>query len=575
MPGFSSSKSTPVSPEHLSDAQSVGSSPRGAIKKHYSLKSSTSAFSALSPAISFPEFNQPELRLPKSMDSHYYSQMSRQYMPGPLVKTRSEISLTNPSPPPSAFNAIGKRFPSPSRSHSQHFGKMSKQPPIYPYTQQPQRIVPSQVPMTYRTKVNPASSYYSDSSSSQDIWSLPPFPHSTTASQSTATPASVKLSPHVPHPHFSHALERRESTLISHNGNLRPNLSPFLQTTGNIISQQIQGPPVSISNSSNSAFERVISRNKQPILQPQQPVKSQYQQQQPQQLHQLQQQQFTRPTGYSSERLRTKASSSKSSSSSCNGSSTLQEDLLKLINPDYVSDPPDIEVSSSSGAETISTTQYSTPYSSLERSRVNGNELSHDSNDIVTVANPAQVVSPASSPPVETVTNGGSVSMKKEPPVPKPPRSSPQKSSSSGSSSYESAKLPFVKDDNDIDWPSLVDTANRAMAMSQERDANSTTDEIEEQLALLSEFDSTVGSFNRETNDAVKRETCQRIKETIDKLKLDLMRSRGSETFLQLEMRKLIEENQRLKEELKRNNANKAQLQCYQAQQLGNVLSEH
>ena len=428
--GHPGSQSTPVSPDHLDPAT------RGPMRKQTSLKlSPTSAFSALTPAVSFSEFSDTSMRVPGApLQPHHYFSLHSKHFGSNLIKTRSEMSLTNPSPPPGSYCTGARRYPSPSRSHSQHFGKLLKPSPML-------------AAAAVHRPPKPASGYLSDSSSlAQDAWSLPPNPACLPALRagrpvalpSTTSPASAFRS-----------LERRDSHFS------RPPT----------VTREAQ-----LSLASAAPF---ASRTKSPrsLLRP------------------------------ASERLRVKSGSAKSSVSSCNGSSssTLQEDLLKLISPEYRSpelqspecSPEAQDVSSSSGADTASTTQYSTPYSSLERPRNGEASADPESQEIVTLAQPAHVVAA---------------------PVPKPPRAMPQ--------------------EREIDWPSLVDTATRAMALSKElRDPRL----LEQSLALFGE----VRASGPESADSVRH-----LEQTVERLQSDLMREQEANARLKQENDRLQQESQ-------------------------------
>lgn len=372
------------------------------------------------------------------------------------------MSLTNPSPPPGSYNSpytSSRRYPSPSRSHSQHFGKVYKPSPMFVPSTRP-GVAPAKPPA-------PASGYYSDSSSVQDVWSLPPFPNPASmpnpvlaARRTTAQSSSTSSS-------AFHSLERKDSHY----------------SRGLPVREPPPYPPSIASTSSSFA-----ARTKSP-----------------------------RGTNYpstlrsASDRLRVKSGSTKSSNSSCNGSSssTLQEDLLKLISPDYrVSETH--EVSSSSGADTASTTQYSTPYSSLERPKVNGQD-DDSRQDIVTMsATPAHVVASVPSSP----TDG--------PPVAKPPRSL----------TVPSFPQAFLKEDNEIDWPGLVETATRAMANSKDSDPKV----LEQSLSFFSELGA--------KSSGLPPESVRRLEETVEKLQSDLVREQEANARLKEENHRLQEESQ-------------------------------
>lgn len=170
---------------------------------------------------------------------------------------------------------------------------------------------------------------------------------------------------------------------------------------------------------------------------------------------------------------------------------------MKLISPEY-RPTESHDVSSSSGADTASTTQYSTPYSSLERTKVNERE-----DEILTIsAQPAHVVTTAA----------------RTPPIPKPPR----------------APVPL---EADIDWPSLVDTATRAIARSKQMGIDADPKVLEESLAFFSEFGA--GGPSSLPPDSVRQ-----LEETVEKLQSDLTREQEANARLKEENHRLQEESQ-------------------------------
>lgn len=222
-----------------------------------------------------------------------------------------------------------------------------------------------------------------------------------------------------------------------------------------------------------------------------------------------------------------KNGSNSSNSSSGSSSSTLQEDLLKLISPEYnLSDTNvDCEASSSSGAETASTpTHYSTPYSSLERSK--------DDVILTVAAQPAHVISSEPSSPMDD-------SFEKQKVIVAPLARSPQHSSSSAKSSpapppFDLSTLP--SEAGEIDWTNLVETATKAMALTQQqgdkqnRTFSATT--LEESLAFLNEFGanlpSVVGCASQLPSESVKE-----LENTVKKLQFDLHREQSDKATLE------------------------------------------
>ncbi|RWS27672.1 signal-induced proliferation-associated 1-like protein 2 [Leptotrombidium deliense] len=229
-----------------------------------------------------------------------------------------------------------------------------------------------------------------------------------------------------------------------------------------------------------------------------------------------------------SERIRVKGGSNKSSGSSCSGSSTststLQEDLLKLINPEYISD--NSEANSSSGGET-STTQYSTPYSSLERGTNKENTAKTD-DVILTVAQPAQVISSEPSSPSDFQKERENLHL---------PHSFTNDNLSPMSNDLESLNITVGRDDGEIDWSSLVTTATRCLAEKNFLNASDALDE------WLKEFGSSLTS-NNGADDSVKS-----LEDTVKKLQSDLVKEQSDKASLAKQVEHLREENQRLHEE--------------------------
>ncbi|XP_013772638.2 signal-induced proliferation-associated 1-like protein 2 isoform X3 [Limulus polyphemus] len=161
-----------------------------------------------------------------------------------------------------------------------------------------------------------------------------------------------------------------------------------------------------------------------------------------------------------------------SSGSSTASSSTLQEDLLKLISPEFLDSDSNSEAASSRPdsvpSESGSHTQLSTPYSSLERSSGSGQKNSigrssgkadHQNHVIVTKAQPAQVIS---SEPY-SLSSHPEIKMSKEERLSPRVMSDrvPGKLKPLPSSALQSI-MP-LPETGDIDWPSLVDTATKAI----------------------------------------------------------------------------------------------------------------
>ncbi|KAI1295391.1 Signal-induced proliferation-associated 1-like protein 2 [Halotydeus destructor] len=257
------------------------------------------------------------------------------------------------------------------------------------------------------------------------------------------------------------------------------------------------------------------------------------------------------------ERMRVKNGSTKGSGgSSCSNSSssTLQEDLMKLINPEYLSDCMERQESTPSAAESNST-HYSTPYSSLERN--NGNK-DGGSDVILTVAQPAHVISSEPSSPSDTknerITLSSSASTSTRSPSSTISKGSTATYGSSSSkdspTSFETNGLPLLTDvQGDIDWPSLVDTATKALTKHQNAEKREkpsySSAALEESLAWLNEF----GSNLPGTPSQLPSESVKELENTVKKLQIDLVREQSDKASLEDEMEKLRLENMRLHEE--------------------------
>lgn len=615
---FLSSRSTPVSPEQQSPHHFsiAGRSTTGMssmrVSKASTLKASpTSAFSTLSPAISLSEFSHhsAEGTLIGCRDARYgfiggpsvrdrndfyyaghgppasqYGNRHHFMSGGPLVKTRSEISLTNPSPPPSMNFMHGipiglnngnnpafpgrRRYPSPSRSQSQHFQvkpptslvlsttnnnnsmmtqlqnhppPQMKQLPTTHHVMQPPSMQSLQQQPPPKPKLS-SSGYYSDSSSN-DVWSLPTYVHHVTGGQVTQRTSSVL--PNGVNP--ANSIERRESipshaVKFSSRDSVHQPLQPSIMTSS--LPLQSQHPrTISKIYSSNGSSSASSSRP---------------------------------------DRLRARSGSK--SGDKVNGSvasSNLQHDLLKLISPETLNDGT---LSINSGTDTVSTTQYSTPYSSLERSKINEDHY-YDSS-----SSPLEVM--AGQVPSTSSSRDPAVSRYPAAPVMKPPRSH-------SIPALDSSRLVHLtaSKDPDMEWGSLVDTATRALGSSSSRDQQSVSSSvgdpvdvedldveddreksprtrkvsrrIEESLNWISDFangsgsSSTAGSPNKtstttssssEVNGAgglssLPPESLKKLEAKVEKLQSDLHREQTTNANLEEEVTKLKEENQRLQEE--------------------------
>ncbi|XP_013794291.1 signal-induced proliferation-associated 1-like protein 2 [Limulus polyphemus] len=234
-----------------------------------------------------------------------------------------------------------------------------------------------------------------------------------------------------------------------------------------------------------------------------------------------------------------------SSGSSTASNSTLQEDLLKLISPDFLDSDSNSEAASSRPdsvpSESGSHTQLSTPYSSLERStggsqkngieKISGTAHHHD-DVIVTKAQPAQVISVSSHPEAK---------MSKE------ERLSPRVMSdrvpgklnplpASGSQPLQ-AIMP-LPEGGEIDWPSLVDTATKAI--------EDVRPPLQNKASWLEELSEKLGKSASALGGSYQ---LQELEAKINQLQQDLAKEQGQKATLEEQVKHLQEENLRLQEE--------------------------
>ena len=164
-------------------------------------------------------------------------------------------------------------------------------------------------------------------------------------------------------------------------------------------------------------------------------------------------------------------------------SSTLQEDLLRLINPDsYLTDNGDnlSEVNSNSSnplSNESSNTQYSTPYSSLERSNTScsNKEYNQSTNerktsaDAAVVAQPAQVVSLRGQTGKPLDKSNRSSSMEYLCKLDNQLKEGDKKSQSAANTKkYSFDSNTAAPTDGQSDWSSLVNNASKALALAQQ-----------------------------------------------------------------------------------------------------------
>ncbi|XP_075225356.1 signal-induced proliferation-associated 1-like protein 2 [Lycorma delicatula] len=255
----------------------------------------------------------------------------------------------------------------------------------------------------------------------------------------------------------------------------------------------------------------------------------------------------------------------RSSSSSRNSanltSSTLQEDLMKLINPDYMSDDS-LTPKENGVCGKVHSSSVGGEFSNRSRSRENLSGLSMPPQApspssavltqgdkppgevILTLARPATVISNAST---------ASSPAPSENKLSKEERLSPRVTKSSANkqqSSHDAGAIPLP---GEMDWPSLVDTATRAMLQVGGDCPTGTSgshngenfgqwvDDVTETLGL----------------DATSQLTSRRISEVelqkhLSQLKNQLSRETNRRISLENEVRGLREENSGLREENRR-----------------------
>lgn len=277
-----------------------------------------------------------------------------------------------------------------------------------------------------------------------------------------------------------------------------------------------------------------------------------------------------------SNRIKVRNGSHKNGSASSGSSastSTLQEDLLKLLNPEYMmqTNTGDCESNSNTSGGETSTSQYSTPYSSLERSSTKEIPFKDPGQVILTVAQPAQVIfsqpsSPSDSLRGKETSSTPSSSLSRSHSIAYLPQSqsSPSSSVSYGVSgervpnSNNNVNSPSPEEDGNIDWPTLVDTATKAIAHNnseslcarEERRGSNPTTALDH---WLREFGASVVSSNGLATFKNQHvgENMKDLEETVKKLQFDLVREQNDKANLLEQMKSLKEENIRLVEESK------------------------
>ncbi|KFM59862.1 Signal-induced proliferation-associated 1-like protein 2, partial [Stegodyphus mimosarum] len=244
-----------------------------------------------------------------------------------------------------------------------------------------------------------------------------------------------------------------------------------------------------------------------------------------------------------------------SSGSSCSGStSTLQEDLFKLINPEYLDsdsnseDPPSSHLDSDTGSRT----RISTPSSSLERSAGNTPDPALDV--ILTKAQPAHVIASEPSSPAASDIRLERLSPRvtsdriqnKFKPLPPPP---------------SSPSLIPLADSGNIDWATLVSSATKGIE-SLPIGSASWLEEAEKQSNLDNNLGSRIPSVQELEALLWKKQqgllesripNVEELEARLLKMQQDLLKEQHQKANLEHEVLQLREENQRLQEESQSN----------------------
>lgn len=504
------SKSLPVSPEEVNSRSMVGItnssiySNRSPSTPSGSLSCNSSPYNSLAPQRNGIVGRNPSTKLPREHGMIHLSQKQFGHLANGVGRSSSELSL-NCKTLYASTNSLSREFPMPipltnypySRSQSHHFVKLNENTSLSTFNEFGRQPIPNGQPTSGNTK-STSSGYHSDSNSSNKY----PVPNN-----------GVRPLPHM-----------GLSSIHRNNGH------DYRQSNENLVT---------LSVNQTIAKDR---EQREPENETNYPIKSSKVYQNPHNSRQ--------GVNNNNNIKRIKNSSNKSSASSCSGSSssTLQENLLKLINPEnYLSDTiTDCEPNSSSGETEF--TQYSTPYSSLERS----DKMPSTNNDVIlTVAQPAHVItSEPSSPSDFETTRGRSRDQESTATQSLSPCSS--EASKSMSSSFEPSSLPLICDNEvDIDWPSLVNTATKAMQLTQQAEKaqkqkqNLTSSQLEESLAWLKDF----GSALPGNPPPLPSESVKELENTVKKLQIDLVKEQCEKTTLEKQVQNLREENQRLHEE--------------------------
>jgi len=161
---------------------------------------------------------------------------------------------------------------------------------------------------------------------------------------------------------------------------------------------------------------------------------------------------------------------------------------------------------------------------------------------ILTVAQPAHVISSEPSSPSDSNREHMSATQSLSP---------CSSEASKSMSSFEPSSLPLICDNEvDIDWPSLVDTATKAMQLTQQaeqaqKQQNMTSSQLEESLAWLKDF----GSAMPGNPPALPSESVKELENTVKKLQIDLVKEQVEKSTLEKTVQDLRDENRRLHDE--------------------------
>lgn len=242
--------------------------------------------------------------------------------------------------------------------------------------------------------------------------------------------------------------------------------------------------------------------------------------------------------------------------------STLQEDLMKLINVDYHPEKEDSQLKHSSSRESelssvgkvhsSSSNASSNTVTSVDHGRSNHNsegkkkeDTENNSEVILTTARPATVISNASTASSPAPSE---MKMAKEERLSPHVAKSPQQNNRIQQAQKQQLKtgtgdnLPIpIPDPGEMDWSSLVDTATRAILNDSEKNgegSNHWTDNVNEQLERLGLETSTSGA--RRVTD---------LQNHVTQLETRVTRETRRRLSLEDEVRRLRDENRRLQEE--------------------------